>query len=55
MLFYGLKYTPRAWYENIDRLFVNLILKCCEYDHIVYVLHVHDDNLIVALHVDDLS
>ena len=26
----------------------------CEFDHIIYVLHVHSDNLIVALYVDDL-
>ena len=54
-LLYGLKYAHHALYEKIDRFFFNLVLKCCEYDHSVYVLHVHGDNLILALYVDDIS
>ena len=50
---YGWKQTPCARYENIDQFFVNLIFKLCEYDHSVYVLHVHGDTLIVALYVND--
>ena len=51
----GLKQTPCDWYENIDRFFVNVGFKHCEFDHIIYVLHVHDDTLIVELYVDDLD
>ena len=49
-----MKHAPHAWYENIDHFFVNLSFKRCEFDHNIYVLHVHGDTLIVALHVDDL-
>ena len=52
--FYSLKQAPHAWYENIDRFFVNIGFKCCESDHNIYVLHVHGDTLIVALYVGDL-
>jgi len=33
---------------------INLSLKHCEYNHNIYVLHVHGDTLIIALYVDDL-
>ena len=34
--------------------FINIGFNHCEYDHNVYVLHVHGDTLIVASYVDDL-
>ena len=45
---------PQAWYEKIDRFFVNLGFKCCESDHSIYVLHVKGDTLIVVVYLDDL-
>jgi hypothetical protein len=51
---YGLKQAPKAWYEKIDKFFLNFGFKCCESNHSIYVLHVNDDTLIVALYVDDL-
>ena len=53
-LLYSLKQAPRAWYEKINHFFVNLGFKHCEFDHNIYVLHIHGDTLIVALYVDDL-
>ena len=51
---YGLKQAPHAWYEKIEQFFVNLGFKHCEFDHNVYVSHVHGDTLSVALCIDDL-
>ena len=51
---YGLKYAPQAWYAKIDSFFRSLGFKHCEYDHNIYVLHVHGDILIVVIYVDDL-
>ena len=50
---YGLKQAPRAWYENIDWFFVNLVFKCCEFDHSIYVLRVQGDTLTISIYVDD--
>ena len=51
---YGLKQAPMAWYENIDHFFINLGLKRCESNHIIYVLHVQGYTLIVVVYVNDL-
>ena len=51
---YGLKQSPRAWYENIGCFFLNIGFKHFEIDHSIYVLHFHGDALVVALYVDDL-
>ena len=50
----GLKQEPRAWYEKINCFFFSIGFKHCEYDHCIYVLHVHGDTLTLALYVDDL-
>ena len=49
-----MKQVPRAWYEKIDHLFINLGFKHYESNHNIYVLHVHGDTLIIAIYVDDL-
>ena len=54
MSLYGLKQAPHDWYENTDLSFINIGFKCCEFDHSIYVLHVHGDTLIMELYVDDL-
>ena len=51
---YGLKQAPHALYEKINCSYINLGLKCCRFSNNVYVLHVHDDTLIIALYVNDL-
>ena len=51
---YSWKQAIHAWIENRDSLFLNIGFKVCEYDIIIYVLHVHCDNFIVALYVHNL-
>ena len=51
---YGFNQAPRAWYEKINRFFVNLGFKRCEYDHNLYVSRLQGDTLIVVVYVDDL-
>jgi hypothetical protein len=51
---YGLKQVPGPWYEKIDYFFLNFGLKHYESSHNIYVIHVNDDTLIVALYVDYL-
>ena len=53
-LLYSLEQGPHACYEKIDHFFINLGFKHCEYDHSIYILHVHGDNLIMELYFDDL-
>jgi len=45
---YGLQQAPRAWYEKIDGLFLNLGFKCYELHHNIYVLHLNGETLIFA-------
>ena len=45
---YSLNQAPLAWYEKIDWFFVNIGLKCCEYNHSVY-----GNKFIVVVYVDD--
>ena len=49
----GFKQAPRAWYEKIDRFFVNLGFKSYKSDHSIYVLHVDGNTLVVVVYVDD--
>jgi hypothetical protein len=49
-----LKQDPRVWYAKIDRLFIRIGFKCCEYDHSLYVLNTNGDTLIVVVYVYDL-
>jgi hypothetical protein len=51
---FGLKQAPRAWYDKIDSLFLQLGLKHFEYDHSLYVLHTHGNTLIIVVYVDSL-
>jgi hypothetical protein len=51
---FGLKQVAWAWYEKINRLFLNLTFKCYELVDIIYVQHVIYDMLIIELYVDVL-
>ena len=51
---YGLKQTPRSWYEKIDTYFLKHgFKKCISYPNL-YVKNFDDDVLIAVLCVDDL-
>jgi hypothetical protein len=51
---YGLKSTPRAWYEKIDKLFLHCGFKCCESYHSISAKHVNGESLYIVLYTDDL-
>lgn len=51
---YGLKQSPRAWYDRIDSALRDIGLHRSSYDPNLYYLHRNDHILIVMLYVDDL-
>lgn len=51
---YGLKQSPRAWYEKIDSALRQIRLLRSSFDHNLYYLHQDNNILIVMLYVDDL-
>lgn len=51
---YGLKQTPRAWYERIDRCLVGLGFCKNDVDPNLYFKVFNGDMLILVLNVDDL-
>jgi hypothetical protein len=51
---YGLKQSPRAWYEKIDPVLQKLRLKRSKADGNMYYMHKDGDTLILMLYVDDL-
>jgi hypothetical protein len=51
---YGLKQSPRAWYEKIDTVLKKLGLQRSTSDGNMYFMHKDGDTLILMLYVDDL-
>jgi len=51
---YGLKKSPRAWYEKMDSFLLSSGFTRCHSDPIVYIQRRGDDLLILVLYVDDL-
>jgi hypothetical protein len=51
---YGLKQTPRAWYENMDSYIVSHDFVRCKSDCNVYMSMTTDSLMILVLYVDDL-
>jgi hypothetical protein len=51
---YGLKQTPRAWYDKIDAYFLKNGFKWCISDPNMYVKGFSDHVPIIVLYVDDL-
>jgi transposase InsO family protein len=51
---YGLKQSPRVWYQTIDKFFANMGLKRVEGDYGLYVIWSEEVKCIIALYVDDL-
>jgi len=51
---YGLKQSPRVWYQTIDKFFADMGFKRVEGDYGLYVIWNDDVKCIIALHVDDL-
>jgi hypothetical protein len=51
---YGLKQTPRAWYEKMDSYLLSHDFVRCKSDCNVYMLRTTDSLMILVLYVDDL-
>jgi hypothetical protein len=51
---YGLKQSPRAWYQHIDMLFTHEGFSRSQTDHSLYVKQTSEYLLIVIIYVDDL-
>jgi hypothetical protein len=51
---YGLKQSPRVWYQTIDKFFADMGFKRVEGDYGLYVMWNADVKCIIALYVDDL-
>lgn len=51
---YGLKESPRAWYECFNEYLRNLDFKRSEYDYCLYSLKEKDEIIYLILFVDDL-
>jgi transposase InsO family protein len=51
---YGLKQSPRAWYQKIDRYFTSAGFIKSNADHSLYVRLEGEAKVIIALYVDDL-
>ena len=50
---YGLKQSPRMWYQNFDAYILSLRFVRSKVDHYVYSKEEGDHFLYVALYVDD--
>jgi transposase InsO family protein len=51
---YGLKQSPRAWYQKLDTFLLSIHMKRSAVDHSLYVHHTPEFFLAVAVYVDDL-
>ena len=51
---YGLKQSPRAWYQRIDMFFTQEGFSRSQADHSLYVKQTGEYLLIVIIYVDDL-
>jgi transposase InsO family protein len=51
---YGLKQSPRAWYQRIDSFFTNEGFTRSQADHSLYIKQTGEYLLIVLIYVDDL-
>jgi hypothetical protein len=51
---YGLKKSPRMWYQNFDAFALKIGYVRSEEDHYVYIKLIDDQILIIILYVDDM-
>ncbi|KAH9302025.1 hypothetical protein KI387_013608, partial [Taxus chinensis] len=51
---YGLKQSPRAWYEKMDSFLLSTSFFHFHSDHTVYLQHIGEDIMILVLYVDDM-
>ena len=51
---YGLRQAPCAWYTKLNSYLESLGFERCPYEHAIYTKREGNDNLMVAVYVDDL-
>ena len=51
---YGLKQSPRVWFDNFSRVANSYGLKKTSSDHLVFVRHGEKCTIILAVYVDDI-
>jgi Reverse transcriptase (RNA-dependent DNA polymerase) len=51
---YGLKQTPRAWFEKLSNTLIQFGFKSSFYDPSLFLPHTHGHILLVLVYVDDL-
>jgi hypothetical protein len=51
---YGLKQSPREWYEEVLRAFHEMAFTRCQHDHSIFIKQNDGDTLIVGVYVDDM-
>ena len=51
---YGLKQSPRAWYEKLNSYLVSIQFKRCKSDNAIYTLDKGSSRVIMVVYVDDL-
>ena len=51
---YGLKQSPREWYDNINNFLQSLNFKRLQSEHCLYIYSNNDEICLISLYVDDL-
>ena len=51
---YGLKQSPRAWFEKFNSIVTASGLQCCVVDHSVFYRRAGNSYVILAVYVDDI-
>jgi hypothetical protein len=51
---YGLRQSPRTWYERIDSNLTKFGMTCSNYDSNIYHLHKNGNIIILMIYVDDI-
>ena len=51
---YGLKQSPRAWYDKMDNFIFSQSFERCKYDPNVYLQNLDESIQIIVLYVDDI-
>ena len=51
---YGLKQSPRAWFEKFSMVISGIGFACCHSDHSVFVRRIKSGSVILAVYVGDI-
>ena len=51
---YGLRESPRAWYECLDKYLIELGFEKSKIDYCLYIIKIENDKIYLIIFVDDL-